>query len=196
MPRCIPSSSHIFLKTINTCSLRQTISSYIYFLRADHYYQEPSPLLKKTESMTEMIYTELAPGEIAQQAKCLLPHYVVLFPLFLSSRRTPASQTSPDTQDLHDLTLHDLTKTTLRNDFINSFQQMCKFPAEVLRSIKACTQRIQFRGVQTLTKEQRFVEAYLTNPNSVSLKASTQKNIIKRKEVMRTYKFSWVTLKM
>lgn len=40
------------------------------------------------------------------------------------------------------------------------------------------------------------MEAYLMNPNSVSLKVSTQKKIIKRKGMLRIYKFSWVILKM
>lgn len=64
MARHIPGSWHIFLKTINKGSLRQTISSYIYFLKVDHYYQSPSSLLKKTESIREMIYIALAAGEI------------------------------------------------------------------------------------------------------------------------------------
>lgn len=51
VPRCIPSSSHIFLKTINTGSPRQTISPYRYFLKANHYYQIPSSLRKKTETL-------------------------------------------------------------------------------------------------------------------------------------------------
>lgn len=178
MPRCIPSSSHVFPKAINTGSLRQAISSYIYFLRADHYYQKPFPLLKKTESMTKTIHTDLAPGKLCSRQNA--SYLTIQSSFLLSFTAGPLPPKLPQKPDLHDLTLHDLTQTALRNDFINSFQQMCKLTSRVVlfcfkKYQKLSTQRIQFRGVQTLTKEQYFVEVYLLNPNSVALKVSTQK---------------------
>lgn len=131
MPRCIPSSSHVFPKAINIGSLRRAISSYIHFLRADLYYQKPFPLLKNTESMTKTIHTDLAPGKLCSRQNA---SYLTISSSFLLSfsAEGPLPPKLPQKPDLHDLTLHDLTHTTLRNDFINSFQQMCKLTRRVI----------------------------------------------------------------
>lgn len=112
-----------------------------------HILSESRSLLPETFSLTQKDRKHdknnahrLGPRETVQQAKCLLPHHLVLFPPFLSSRALAPKL--PQKPDLHDLILHDLTQTALRNDFINSFQQMCKLTSRVvlfcfvLRSIK------------------------------------------------------------
>lgn len=148
MPRCIPSSSHVFPKTINTGSLRQAISSYIHFLRADHYYQKPFPLLKKTESMTKTIHTDLAPGKWCSRQNA---SYLTIQSSFLLSFPTEGALPPklPQKPDLHDLTLYDLTQTTLRNDFINSFQQMCKLTSRGFFFVLFCFIFV-FRKYQSL----------------------------------------------
>lgn len=127
MPRCIPSSSHIFPKTINTGSLRQTISSYICFLKADHYYQKPSSLLKETKYDRNHIHIVSSRGNcvVGKMPPTSLYSSLFSFPFQQEDPCLPKGPQIPRTFMIR-VSLCYLTQAHFENDFINSFQQMCK----------------------------------------------------------------------
>lgn len=133
VPRCTPSLSDIFPKTINTGSPRQTISTYMYFQKSDHYTRNFLPFSKHRNYDRNHIQSWPEAKLCSSQNVSYFIICVVLFSPFPSSGTTPPlpkMSLAPRTFMIS-LTPMIWPKSTLRNYFKNPSQQTCKGPAQV-----------------------------------------------------------------